>query len=108
METIIKNSIISLINDKYSILLDDLILKNPPKKEFWDYSFNAWILSKELKKSPLVIADEIIWDIEKMSFVKKVSNENWFINLFIDNSIFTDISSDFYNEYFSDKNYFNV
>lgn len=108
METIIKNSIISLINDKYSILLDDLILKNPPKKEFWDYSFNAWILSKELKKSPLVIADEIIWDIEKMSFVKKVSNENWFINLFIDNSIFTDIFSDFYNDYFSDKKYFNV
>lgn len=108
METNLKNEILKLINTKYSISLNDLNLTIPPKKELWDFAFNCGILSRELKKSPVMIADDILDDLKNISLIKKVTNENGFINITLNTDIFTRNFKNIYELYLNDKDYFNI
>lgn len=108
METNLKNEILKLINTKYSISLDDLNLTIPPKKELWDFAFNCGILSRELKKSPAMIADDLLWELKNISLIKNVTNENWFINITLNTDIFTRNFKNIYELYLNDKDYFNI
>lgn len=108
MENTLKQEILKVIKEKYSISLDDLNLTIPPKKELWDFAFNCGILSRELKKSPSVIADDLLGELKNISLIKNVTNENWFINITLNTDIFTQNFKNIYNSYMNDKNYFNI
>lgn len=108
MENTLKQEILKVIKEKYSISLDDLNLTIPPKKELWDFAFNCGILSRELKKSPAMIADDLLSELKNISLIKNVTNENWFINITLNTDIFTQNFKNIYNSYMNDKNYFNI
>jgi arginyl-tRNA synthetase len=58
-----------VIQEKYSFFLEDLQLKFPPKKDLGDFAFNCARLSRDLKKSPLVIADELSQILENHDLI---------------------------------------
>ena len=98
-----KNKIIDyltlLIKEKYSLDLKEKIkLETPPKKQFWDFAFGCFVLSKDLKKSPDVISEELSLCIEKNDIIEN-SNHIWaYLNLKINNIAFIKQNLDyFYN-----------
>ncbi|NVP17296.1 arginine--tRNA ligase [Candidatus Gracilibacteria bacterium] len=108
MENTLKQEILKVIKEKYSISLYDLNLTIPPKKELGDFAFNCGILSRELKKSPAMIADDLLIELKNISLIKNVTNENGFINITLNTDIFTQNFKNIYNSYLNDKNYFNI
>ena len=64
----------------------------PPSKEMGDFAVNiAFSLAKQVKKSPLVIAEAIVQELEKMPSVEKASViQPGFINIFVDKNAFVD------------------
>ncbi|MDD3144948.1 MAG: arginine--tRNA ligase [Candidatus Gracilibacteria bacterium] len=107
MENILKQEILKVIKEKYNIVLDDIKLTIPPKKEMGDFAFNCGILSRELKKSPAIISVELLSDLQDIELIKSVTEENGFINISLNNDIFTTNFKIIYNNYLNDKNYFN-
>jgi len=59
METQIINILKKVIKENYNIEISDVTLENPPKKELGDFAFGCFVLSKELKKSPAMIASDL-------------------------------------------------
>ena len=84
-----KQKILEVINNKYNLNLEDLKITNPPKKELWDLAFNCGILAKDLRKNPVLIAEELISELEKIDDVEFAKNDWAFINIKVDESIFT-------------------
>ncbi|NCO31785.1 hypothetical protein GW891_03095 [bacterium] len=66
------------------------------------------MLSRELKKSPAIISVELLSDLQDIELIKSVTEENGYINIFLNNDIFTTNFKTIYNNYLNDKNYFNV
>ncbi len=54
-----------VIKDNYDLELSDVKLWDVPKKMFGDYCFNAWILARDLRKNPKIIAEELKQFLEK-------------------------------------------
>ena len=54
-------------------------LEIPPKQDMGDYAFPCFVLSKELKKSPQIIAEEIKDKIE-LDFYIKIQFNHLFSN----------------------------
>ena len=55
----------------------------PPNKEMGDYAFPCFKLARTLKKSPVMIADDIKNGIELGEFLSDVQNLNGYLNFFI-------------------------
>ena len=89
-------SILKVIDLKYWIKLDNLQLREPPRKELWDFAFNCWILSRELKMNPNVISEEIIWLIRTIDIVESAETDWAYINIKISKNIFWDIFNELY------------
>lgn len=65
------------------------------RPDLGDYQFNgAFTLAKELHKSPMVIADEIVSKLENNQAFKKVTNAGGFVNL--------TLSDEFLSEYLNE------
>ncbi|PID86295.1 arginine--tRNA ligase [Candidatus Gracilibacteria bacterium] len=65
MKKEITNFLSDIILKNYNVELEELELQNPPKKELGDYAFACFQLSKTLKKSPNLIAEELSLIISK-------------------------------------------
>ncbi|MDD2907487.1 MAG: arginine--tRNA ligase [Candidatus Gracilibacteria bacterium] len=89
MEKALKQNILKIIKENYSIELDDINLTIPPKKEMGDFAFNCGILSRELKKNPNLIASEILPLLKTISEITDVSSEGAFVNIKVSKDIFT-------------------
>ena len=59
MEKQIINLLRKIIKENYDIDLEEITLTNPPKKEMGDFAFSCFILSRELKKNPSIIASDL-------------------------------------------------
>jgi arginyl-tRNA synthetase len=79
---ILKNSVRKLFP---KIKIPEFQVEHPKKREFGDYSTNlAFLVTKELKKRPSEIANEIAKSIEKEKIFEKVEvKEPGFINFFL-------------------------
>lgn len=108
MENILKQEILKVIKEKYNIEIDDIRLTTPPKKEMWDFAFNSGILSRELKKSPAIIAVELLSLLKNIELIKNVTEENGFLNISLNNDIFTNNFKNIYENYLSNSDYFYV
>ena len=60
----------------------------PPKPEMGDYSFPCFKLAKTLKKSPIVIANEIKDEIEIDDYISKIESAAGYLNFYINNENF--------------------
>ncbi len=85
LESILKK----IIKDRYNILIKDLSLWFPPNKNLWDFAFWCFVLSKELKKSPIDIALELSWYLLEDEDIDR-SDPSWpYINISLNKWIYT-------------------
>ena len=89
----IKNKLQSIIKNSLPIDLDinRIVIDIPKDKKNGDYSTNvAFLLTKELKKSPILIAEDIANNI-KDEMIEKVEIANpGFINIFLSKKFLLD------------------
>lgn len=90
IQHIIECSLSNIIFNE-QIDLKNIIVEKPSKKENGDYSTNiALVLTKILKKSPIVIAEEIVKNIEKENIIEEVKIANpGFINFYLKKEFLT-------------------
>lgn len=83
---------LSKLEDIGEIEEQNIIVEVPSKKENGDYSTNiALTLTKKLKKSPLVIAEEIIKNIDKQNIVEDIKIASpGFINFYLNKDYLLD------------------
>ncbi len=90
IKTILKKQIKQIVAEKYNLPDFDFQINYPPSAEMGDYSCNvAMILSKELKKNPLQIAEEIIKELSALENFKEIKVANpGFINFYLSRYFF--------------------
>ncbi|MBI3032159.1 arginine--tRNA ligase [Candidatus Woesearchaeota archaeon] len=79
--------------DKYRKEIEDLLEKELNKKEIvleipkesnlGDYAFPCFILSKELKKSPMIIAQELVQKLTPSEHMQKITANGPYVNFFM-------------------------
>jgi len=96
MEWKISNILKTSIKELFWVELEEIQLKTPPKKEMWDFAFGCFVLAKDLKKSPMVIAQEIADNIWWLDLIEDASVDGPYINIKISKNNYTDIFNDLY------------
>ena len=87
----LKNEITNLIADNISIQ-KDMIYQNISlikEKDKGDYTFPCFTLSKQLKKSPNQISEELKEKLKLPKFIEKVESVNGYLNFYIDKEYLT-------------------
>jgi arginyl-tRNA synthetase len=54
--------------------MQEVLLKDVPKKQFGDLSFNCGVLSSETKKNPILIATELSVVLQKQKCIDEVQS----------------------------------
>ncbi len=97
MKKKLEEYILKIIKNKYWIKLDNIQLREPPKKELWDFAFNCGILARDLKKNPAIIAKELSPDIKWINDIDNVDIDGAYINIKISKNIYTNIFNNLYD-----------
>jgi len=97
MEEEIIKIIKSAIKKLYNIEQVEISLNPVPKKQFGDLSFNCWILARETKKNPVIIANELLWELWNNNLLEEIKTAGAFINFKISDSIYSDIFKGIYS-----------
>ena len=99
MNNAIIHHISNILQLEYDITLENIQLTPPPKADMWDICFACFPLSKVLRKSPSVIAQELsdILESEKYSIgeIQKTQVDGWYLNIFLDTNVFAGWLEDF-------------
>lgn len=85
-----KEKIAEEINKVLELSKDEVksFLEIPKDKKMGDYALPCFKLAKQMKKSPVIIADEIKEKIEMPNeYISKIVNVNGFLNIFINNDV---------------------
>ncbi len=84
-----KNRIAQLIKRYVELEIDAIenLIGVPPKPEMGDYTFPCFQLSKNIKKAPNIIAEELKNSIIDREF-KKIENLGPYLNFFVDKGMF--------------------
>ena len=85
-----KEKIAEEINKVLELSKDEVksFLEIPKDKKMGDYALPCFKLAKQMKKSPVIIADEIKEKIEMPNeYISKIENVNGFLNIFINNDV---------------------
>jgi len=93
----------NIIKDKLKIIINEIILnlywisntdfkiETPPKKDLWEYCIWFFVLSKNIKKSPIVIALEIKEILEKNTYISSLNIAWPYLNINLKYDFYTDI-----------------
>ncbi len=113
MKQIIIDHLIKIVFQEYNLKLEEIQLSTPPKKDMWDVCFWSFVLAKDLKKSPLVIAQEL-WELLKMPEynipeIDTIQVDGWYVNFFLSSWAYAQaltnfMSHDIYQSLKSDSN----
>ena len=85
-----KDKIAEEINKVLELPKDELksYIEIPKDTKMGDYALPCFKLAKQMKKSPVIIADEIKEKIEMPNeYISKIENVNGFLNIFINNDV---------------------
>ncbi len=92
MKQELSNYLKTLLQEVYDISVEDIKLDAPPKADMWDLSFWCFLLAKDLRKSPQIIAgelkDTIEKDLDNNSLIEKVEVEWAYLNMFLGKNIY--------------------
>ncbi|KXG74405.1 arginine--tRNA ligase [Thermotalea metallivorans] len=86
-----KKEIAKVLTDQIDQLEYDQVLEMieiPPNPQMGDFAFPCFKLAKTLRKSPNIIAQEIVEKIGKADLFEKIENAAAYVNFFIDRTIF--------------------
>ena len=59
------------------------LIEIPPNYNMGDYAFPCFILAKEFKKAPNLIAEELVKEIQGGEYFKEIKNVGPYINFFV-------------------------
>jgi len=79
-----------VIKDNYNIEVPEIKLENPPKKELWDYAFGCFLLARDLKKSPVQIAWDILELIKEENLIESASVAGPYLNIKVNKNAFSE------------------
>ncbi len=103
MEDKIISLLQNIIKSEYDLDIQDIKLEIPPKKDLGDFAFGAFLLSRDLKRNPNQIANELLEKITWYELIDSASVEGPYLNIFINKSSFNDLFINIYSdEYFDD------
>lgn len=85
MKEAVQSHLEKVILETYKLDIWDIQLEVPPKKKLWDFSFWGFQLSKELKKSPIDIVNELKTILEENTgqIIKSCETAGPYLNIFI-------------------------
>ena len=85
-----KKEVIGLINKVTNLSKKDIegLLELPPSLDLGDYAFPCFVLSKDSKKSPNVIADELAIKIKPTKNIRKVEAKGPYLNFFVNRTAY--------------------
>lgn len=92
----LNNILINAIFTLYNIKIDEIKLENPPKKEFWDFCFAPFLISKEIKKSPNQISNELKDYLQNNDIFLEISVDWPYLNLKLSYIFYQDILTYFF------------
>ncbi len=99
MKDIVISQISKVLWEEYSIEFKDIQLSTPPKSNMWDLSFGCFVLAKEFKKAPAIIAQELsdLLSSEKYRIpeIEKVEVAAWYLNFYLSGSVYASSLSKF-------------
>lgn len=72
------------------------LLQIPKESNNGDYTFPCFTLSKTLKKSPIIISEEIKNKIQTQDYIKKIDSVNGYLNFYLNKEI---VTRTVFNEY---------
>ena len=107
MKKIVIKHISDVVEKEYWVQLSDIQLSTPPKPNMWDLCFGCFVLAKDLKKAPPIIARELceLLSVEKYRIpeIEKVEVAAWYINFFLSSEVYADaltafMSKDIYSD----------
>lgn len=91
LKEVLKEAIFTL----YKINLDEIKLENPPKKDFWDFCFAPFLITKEIKLSPNQISNELK-DCLQNNDIFLENNVNWpYLNFKLSFNFYKEILKDY-------------
>ncbi|MBW7954231.1 arginine--tRNA ligase [Candidatus Gracilibacteria bacterium] len=92
----LNNILINAIFTLYNIKIDEIKLENPPKKEFGDFCFAPFLISKEIKKSPNQISNELKDYLQNNDIFLEISVDGPYLNLKLSYIFYQDILTYFF------------
>ncbi|MBU0535472.1 MAG: arginine--tRNA ligase, partial [Nanoarchaeota archaeon] len=81
----IKKEIVRIL--KKQVKIDESLLEVPPQPELGDYSLPCFSLSKQLKKSPADIAQDLVRKIDLKQPIVKIEVKGSYLNFFVNKQI---------------------
>jgi len=80
-----KDEIVSLLVKKTNLKKSEIVnlLETPPNPDFGDYAFPCFILSKKQKKSPKIIAEQLVKQIKPAKNIEAIKQVGPYLNFFI-------------------------
>ena len=84
MHTIVVMFEKEIVNALRKNVKGDISLAVPPDPAMGDFSFPCFVLAKELKKSPVQVAQELAKTIPMPDFVSKIAAVGPYVNFFLD------------------------
>lgn len=76
------------IQKEYNVELDEIKLEFPPKKDMWDFAFGCFVLSKDTRKNPAIIANELVELLKNNELIEELNAAGPYLNLKISKQIF--------------------
>jgi arginyl-tRNA synthetase len=95
-----------VIKENYDIELSNIKLEFPPKKDLGDFAFGCFVLSRDLKKNPAMISNELSELLQNETLIDEANSAGPYINLKVSKSIFTEAFSQMFydkDDYLSPK-----
>ncbi len=59
----------------------------PPQREMGDFAFPCFKLSKILKKSPIIIATDLLKELDTDKYFSRIEQQSGYINFYLNNEI---------------------
>ena len=76
-----KNELINIL--KKSTKLKEIALEIPPDSSMGDFAFPCFSLSKQLKKNPVLIAEDLLKKLKPGKYFEKIEAKGPYLNFFI-------------------------
>ena len=80
-----------MISKKVDLDVCDIenLLEVPPRLEMGDFAFPCFSLAKKMKKSPVVIAEDLVGKFRLVKGIDRVESEGAYVNFFVDRTSFS-------------------
>ena len=88
MKQIISTLLQQAIVELYDIELSQLQLDTPPDKNLWDIAFGCFVLAKQLKQSPMVIASQLAEACQNIVEFSQVMATGPYLNISLSDRVF--------------------